>query len=73
MSKKANKSLKYLVFISQVAVTMLTPLALCMFAAIWIRKRYIIGQWIVIVAILVGLAAGMLNVYKLMMSLIDKK
>lgn len=73
MSNKANKSLKYLVFISQVAITMLTPLALCMMAALWIRKRYPVGQWIVLAGILIGLAAGFLNVYKLMIRAIGKK
>lgn len=64
---------KYLVFITQIGITMLSPIALCMGIAIYLTRKFHLGQWVIILAILLGVLAGALNVYKIMMSAIKKK
>lgn len=73
MKNSFSKNLKYLAFITQVGITMLTPLALCMAGAIYLKKKLGIGEWVIILAILLGIAAGMLNSYRLIMSALKNK
>lgn len=73
MKNSLGKNLKYLAFVTQIGITMLTPVALCMAAAIYLTRTFGIGQWLIILGILLGIFAGMLNVYKLIMSALKKK
>lgn len=73
MKKNSNDYLKYLAFITQVGITILTPIALCIFLAIFLTRKFGIGQWVIILGILLGISAGILNVYKMMTKAMKKK
>ena len=56
---KGNWSvLRYLIYFSQVGITVITPPVLCCFGAIWLRRRFGWGNGIVIVGILLGIAVA---------------
>ena len=56
---KGNWSvLRYLIYFSQVGITVITPPMLCCFGAIWLRRRLGWGNGIVIVGILLGIAVA---------------
>ncbi|MBQ3110280.1 MAG: AtpZ/AtpI family protein [Clostridia bacterium] len=50
--------------ITQFGLDMVTPIVLCTIAAVWAKNKFNIGNWIVIVAIILGIAASALNMLK---------
>ena len=59
--QKGNDSwnvLRYLIYFSQVGLTVVTPPVLCCFGAVWLRNRFDWGNGIVIVGILLGIAVA---------------
>ncbi len=59
-------ALRYLVYFTQFGLTMVTPPVLYTFAAWWLRNRFDLGNWVVIVGILTGIATAGLNLWKFM-------
>ena len=51
-------TLRYLIYFSQVGLTVVTPPVLCCFGAIWLRNRFDWGNGVVIVGILLGIAVA---------------
>ena len=60
--------MKALVLITQVGISLVTPIVLCALFGVWIDKR--VGtKWIFsVIFILLGIASGFLNAYRLIMS-----
>ncbi len=56
--KRDLSVLRYLAYFSQVGFTMITPPLLFAFGAIWLRKRFGLGNWIVVSGILLGIAVA---------------
>ncbi len=50
--------------ITQFGLDMVTPIVLCTIAAVWAKNKFNIGNWIVIVAIILGITASALNMLK---------
>ena len=50
--------------ITQFGLDMVTPIVLCTIIAVWLKNKFNIGNWIVIVAIILGIAAAALNMMK---------
>lgn len=59
-------ALRYLVYFTQFGLTMITPPVLYTFVAWWLRNRFDLGNWVVIVGILTGIATAGLNLWKFM-------
>lgn len=57
---------KTLALISQIGISMMVPIALCVALGIWIDRRF--GTYWIIPLIFVGMAAGFRNVYHIAMS-----
>lgn len=56
---KGNWSvLRYLIYFSQVGITVITPPVLCCFGALWLRNRFGWGNGVMIVGILLGIAVA---------------
>ena len=51
------------ILLTQVGFGVATPLLLCIFGANYLTGRFAIGSWLMIVAILFGVAAGIYNAY----------
>ena len=50
--------LRYLIYFSQVGITVVTPPVLCCFGAIWLRDKFGWGNGVVIIGILLGIAVA---------------
>ncbi len=66
MSDNENKyrHLRALGQITQFGLDMVTPIVLCTILAVWLKNRFNVGSWLVIVAIIVGVACSALNMFK---------
>lgn len=66
---------KTFALISQIGISMMVPIALCVALGIWIDRKF--GTYWIIPLIFIGMAAGFRNVYHMAMSAIkddsDKK
>ena len=58
------KSWRYLGLISQLAISMLTPVFMMIFLCIWLKNKFGFGDWIIIVGILLGIGSGFTSVWK---------
>lgn len=50
--------------LTQFGLDMVTPILLCTIFGVWIKNTFNAGDWIVIVAIILGVAASGLNMMK---------
>lgn len=50
--------------ITQLGLSILVPIALCIFIAGWLRNKFNLGIWIVIVGILTGVGSGICSMIK---------
>lgn len=57
-NKKVYKYLKYFTMISQLGISVVAPLALCIIGALWLKNRFSLGDWVVLAGILLGIASG---------------
>ncbi len=67
-NSERGKALVYLTLILQLGLELALPPVLCIWISTWLRKRYGLGNWIVIVGILVGLLgcfSGFKNFYRM--------
>lgn len=51
--------LRYLTYFSQVGMTVIVPPILFCFGALWLERRFGLGNWVAIVAVLLGVAVGL--------------
>lgn len=49
---------KNLALVTQMGIMILAPVGLCMFAANALIEKYGLGDWVMIIAILLGISAG---------------
>lgn len=66
MSDNENRyrHLRAMGHITQFGLDMVTPIVLCTIFAVWLKNTLDAGNWIVIVAIIIGVAVSGLNMYK---------
>lgn len=50
--------------ITQFGLDMVTPVLLCTIIAVWLKNKLSLGSWVVIVAIIAGVAVSALNMFK---------
>ena len=50
--------------ISQVSISMLTPVFMMIFRCIWLKNKFGFGDWIIIVGLLLGIGSGFSSVWK---------
>ena len=50
--------LRYLIYFTQVGVSVVTPPILCCFAALWLKRRFALGNGTVIIGIVLGIAVA---------------
>ncbi len=67
--KNSFKTLKSLVWFTQLAFSVLGPLILCIWGSAWLRDRFGLGSWVVILGVLLGVGgavSGFINALKTM-------
>ena len=64
-----------LAMVTQFGITTITPMLLCIFAAMWLKNRFALGDWVVLIGVLMGVGSGFLSMMKMIrqMSELSKK
>ena len=57
--KDTMKSWRYLGLISQLAISMLTPVFMMIVICSWLKNKYAMGDWIIIAGLLLGIGSGL--------------
>lgn len=57
-------ALKYLVWVSSLSASLITPIVICVLFAGWLQKRFLLGGWVMGVAIVLGLLTAVMNLVK---------
>lgn len=53
-----------LALLTQLGLSLATPPLLCLYAADWLRNRFDLGLWVMVVALMLGLGGAAVNVWK---------
>lgn len=65
MSKKPEKSaFSYVAYITQVGLQLVIPILLCLIVSVFLRDKFSLGNWVVVVGILLGIGAAYTNLIK---------
>ena len=65
------RALRNLVYLTQLGLNLIVPMLLCVWGSTWLKNQFALGNWVVLVGILVGLLASVTNVirfYRMAMS-----
>lgn len=57
-------ALKYLVWVSALSASVITPIIICVLLGYYIKNKFSLGIWVIILFILLGFLAGILNLFK---------
>ena len=49
---------KYLAWLTQFGLSVVAPLLLCVLGSVWLRNRFDVGGWIVVVGIFLGIGGA---------------
>ena len=63
MGKGRNNMWYNLSLLSQLAISMVTPILLMIFVCTWLKNRFSMGDWIVIAGMLMGVGSGLSSVW----------
>ena len=55
---RRKEILQGLSMLTQLGMSVALPPVLCIFAALWVQKKWAVGDWILVVALLAGLVSG---------------
>ncbi len=66
MKNNKNSVITALAMVTQFGITVITPVLLCIIGAIWLRDKFNLGNWTVILGILIGIASSVLSMIKLL-------
>lgn len=64
---------KNLALVTQMGIMILAPIGLCMFTANYLIEKFDLGDGVMIIAILLGISAGFLNIYKIVQGYFKKE
>lgn len=70
MDKKTNSAdfvrlLSRISLLTQLGLSIVTPPILAVLFALWLQKRFDVGDWVLLAAILVGIVSGVSSVFSL--------
>ena len=71
--KKNFEFFKALSMITQFALSILTPIILCMLLAGYLKRRFMLGSGIMIIFIIIGAASGFYSMIKLIKTITNSK
>ncbi len=72
MKKERIEVLKALSMLTQIGLQIFVPVACCIIGAGWLRSYYNLGNWIVILGIVMGVGAGFSNLYAVIQKMTKK-
>ena len=64
-----------LAMVTQFGIGTITPMLLCIFAALWLKTRFGLGDWVVLIGVFMGVGSGFMSMMKMIrqMSELSKK
>lgn len=62
-NKKIYNSLKNLSMLSQLGLSVIVPPLLCILLSTWLKNKFGLGDWVVVVGILFGVAGGITSLF----------
>ncbi|MGN1098284.1 MAG: AtpZ/AtpI family protein [Clostridia bacterium] len=60
-----------LAMITQFGISVITPVLLCTLGAVWLRNKFGLGDFVVILGILIGIGAGIMTMIKMIRQMSD--
>ncbi len=66
IDQPSAKKLKPLVLVTQLAVTMITPIIMCLFIGIWLDKKFTSSNVYTLIGILMGVLTSYRNAYMML-------
>ncbi|MCH5188495.1 MAG: AtpZ/AtpI family protein [Oscillospiraceae bacterium] len=51
--------------VTQFGISTITPMLLCIFAALWLQSRFGLGDWVMLVGVLMGVGSGFMSMMKM--------
>lgn len=54
-------------YLTQVGLSVATPIILCLLAAQWLQTRFGLGSWVSVAGLLIGLTSGLLSLFKFLL------
>lgn len=68
------QAMRYIVYITQLGLSMVVPMVVCIWLANWLKEAFHLGDWVLIVFILLGVASAFTSLIKtLNMTLLKPK
>ena len=70
-----NKNFKLAIAISaitQIGISVIISVFICIYGAAWLRDKFSLGNWIVILGIVLGIGSGILSVFRQVRAFFDK-
>lgn len=62
---KKSSIVAALSMVTQFGISVITPPVLCVLAAMWLKSRFNIGDWIMLAGILLGISSGVTSMINL--------
>lgn len=62
MKEQRKGTFAKLIMVTQLSVSLIAPVLLCVFLSVWIQKRFQTGYWVIVIGILLGIAS-MINTF----------
>lgn len=63
---------KYVVYISQLGISLILPVVLCVLLGTYIKNKFELGDWVMLVSILLGISVAARNFYVFMLFVTKK-
>ncbi len=58
------KTLRLLTYLTQLGLSVISPIVLCVFVGVWLNLRFGVGEWLVVLLLAVGLVSGGCGFYR---------
>ncbi len=62
---KNKPVLAALAMVTQFGLGTVTPMILCILAALWLKSRFALGDWAVLIGVLLGVGSGFMSMIKM--------
>lgn len=58
------ETMRGLTYLTQVGLSVATPIILCLLGGLWLRQKLGLAPWTLLIALLAGLVSGLMSLWK---------
>ena len=62
--KKGVGFLKNIVWLTQLGLSVAAPIVLCVWLTVWLRDRFALGGWVVVIGVVLGVGAAFVSLWQ---------